>query len=251
MRGLLLFVCLPVILLGCRADLGHPDYSGQESFDAAQTSAQSLPGPDPYVPGELRLSLGKFYEGPATQVLPIDQVDYNFWVYNDEFTGEPASVVAGDTERVEGWIADRIEHQGLTWWGLGFHYFSEVDLSDWTTLRMSVMSPDPAFDSIRLEMGSGVSVTLPEVEDTTDGESNGAPEAEAEPERSLEIQAMVKLEDYGYTNDGQWHHLSIPLADFASQGLDLSRVGSPMILLGGGGEAGESAWIDAVYYTAE
>ena len=247
MRLVHLTLVCSLLVVGCRADLGAPDYSGQESFDASVSNEDNLPGPDPYVPGELRLSLGKFYEGEATQVLPIDQVDYNFWVYADEFSGEPASVVTGDPERVEGKLADRVEHQGLTWWGLGFHYFSDVDLSDWTTLRMSVMSPDPAFASIRLEMGSGVSVVAPQTEDDPEAQ----PSSEPEPERVLETRGMVKLESYGYANDGQWHHLSIPLEDFAVQGVDLARVGSPMILVGGAGEPGESAWIDAVYYTAD
>jgi hypothetical protein len=239
-----LLIALAVVsLVGCRADLGEPDYSAQESFDVAEVNEESLPGPDPFVPGELRLSLGKFYEGQATQVLPIDQVDYNFWVYNDEFNEDPACVVSGDSERVEGKLSDRIEHQGLGWWGLGFHYYSDVDLSDWTTLKMSVRSSDPAFDSIRLEMGSGVSLVAAEAPDE--------PDEVVEPERLLEASGMVKLEDYGYANDGKWHHLSIPLADYAKQGVDLGRLASPFILVGGGGDAGEVAWLDAVYFTAD
>ena len=105
--------------------------------------------------------------------------------------------------------------------------------------------PEPA-GAVR-RMGSGVSVVAPQTEDDPEAQ----PSSEPEPERVLETRGMVKLESYGYANDGQWHHLSIPLEDFAVQGVDLARVGSPMILVGGAGEPGESAWIDAVYYTAD
>jgi hypothetical protein len=62
--------------------------------------------------------------------------------------------------------------------------------------------------------------------------------------------SKVKASNYGFRGDGDWHTMTIPLADLAAAGLDLSSVQAPFVLLGGPGAAGSAVLIDAVYFTA-
>lgn len=222
---------------GCRPDLGEPDYRDQEVFDATSDfETELLPGPNPYVPGEERLSLGNFYEGERSQTLPIDQVTHNFWVYQVEGTEALTVELSADPDRIEGVFSDRLELQGKSWWGLGFHYYEEEDLSDWKNLRLSVRSSDPAFADMELKMSSGLTL---EVDEEAGEEEPG--------QRVNEATAILSLAYYGYANDGEWHNLVIPLTHFESQGIDLKRISTPFSLNGGAGESGERAWIDALY----
>ena len=56
-----------------------------------------------------------------------------------------------------------------------------------------------------------------------------------------------RANDYGYTNDGEWHSLTIPFADLELQGFDPTSVRSPLIFSGGGGTNGEQLLVDNVY----
>ena len=56
---------------------------------------------------------------------------------------------------------------------------------------------------------------------------------------------------YGYTNDGEWHFLQIPLQDAIDRGWDPSTVRSPFIFSAPGGEAGEQLLIDNLYFTKD
>ena len=59
--------------------------------------------------------------------------------------------------------------------------------------------------------------------------------------------ASVMASDYGYSDDGEWHHLEIPLQVFADGGVDLSEVLIPLRLGGMGGESGERLLVDNLY----
>jgi hypothetical protein len=52
---------------------------------------------------------------------------------------------------------------------------------------------------------------------------------------------------FGFSADGEWHHLVIPLADFAAAGVDLSQVTGPLIVAGEGGAEGDVLYIDNLY----
>lgn len=209
-------------LAACRPEVGDPDYSTQELFDfdndeGNNGESEFLDGPDPYVAGETRLSLSAFYEGGASQTIAIDNTTRHFYIYADEFNGASTFVQTAADDRIEGTTADRIALTGNAWWGGGIHWDSPIDLSEYGTLNISLKSGDDAFDEVDFGM-----------EDAAGGSG------------------MVGASDYGYTNDGQWHTLSVPLSDF---GVDLSQVSSPLQLLGGAGPEGESVLVDNVYLT--
>jgi hypothetical protein len=68
---------------------------------------------------------------------------------------------------------------------------------------------------------------------------------------SQELTVGVRANDYGWVNDGKWHSLSVPLADFVSRGLDLGRMRSPFTIgndaTGGTPRTGEVLLIDDLY----
>ena len=94
------------------------------------------------------------------------------------------------------------------------------DLTGWTTMRVSFRSADAAFETFRIGMNSGAD-------------------------------SLVSVTDYGYVNDGEWHHLVVPIADLVDVGLDLTAVSAAFIMVGGPGTAGETLWVDALYLTKE
>jgi len=65
-----------------------------------------------------------------------------------------------------------------------------------------------------------------------------------------EVGAVLQASDYGYANDGIWHVLEIPLADFEEAGVDLARVRSPFTIGGPAGDPGEVLLVDGLYFTA-
>ena len=54
---------------------------------------------------------------------------------------------------------------------------------------------------------------------------------------------------YGYANDGEWHSLVIPVADYVAGGVDISMVDAPFVINGGAGTTGDSLLIDDLYFT--
>lgn len=212
-------------LTACRPDPGPDDYASQEAFrfDAGAPRPENyVEGPDPWVEGEARLSVGLFYEGGATETVTIDDVTAHFYVYENTF----AVVAEGQGQR-EGLSADRIVHAGTPWWGGGVHWDTPRDLSAYTTLHVSLRSADAAFREVKLGMTSG---------------------AEGSASR---VETQLPATDYGYSNDGAWHDLAIPIADFEAKGLDLGAVSIPLLLGGGSGTSAESLLIDDVYFGGE
>lgn len=208
-------VCVSALaaLAGCRADSGPNDYESQEVFrlDAAPPPIDASTRP-----GERRLSLGAFYEGPADEIVPIDDLRTHFYIYEDTF-----SVAIDGGDRVEGSQSDRLSHRGGPWWGGGIHWDDPRDVSAWATLNISLKSRDASFGGLKLAMNN-----------------------------SDESQGAVELSTYGFAADGTWHDLAIPLADFAAAGVDLTRVAAPLVFVGGAGERGESVLVDAVFLSS-
>ncbi|MFT5680963.1 MAG: hypothetical protein ACI8RZ_001869 [Myxococcota bacterium] len=202
------------LALACRPDPGSPSYpdpsavldSGSDSDDP-----DNYPGPDPYTAGESRLSLGAFYEGGYSELMPVDDVSIFFYVYSSTFSQATES-----TERIEGYVSDRITVGGVGWWGGGIQSNAAIDLSAWDTLHFSAMSEDVVDFDIRMQSGT---------EGTVDASS------------------------YGFTNDGEWHAMEIPLSDLA--GVTLSKVTGQFIFIGEGDPEGSVIFFDNLYYTAD
>ena len=216
---------LALAITACRPDPGAEDYASQEvfHFDAGTPRPENyVEGPDPWVEGEPRLSLGLFYEGGASEAVTVDDIQAHFYIYEGTFAVTPV----GNGQR-EGIQADAITHAGTPWWGGGIHFETPRDFSTWTTLRISLRATDAAFAEVALGLASGVE--------------------EAADAREVRVQAT----DYGYTNDGRWHDLVIPLADLTDKGLDLGAVRVALLLVGGAGTPGETLLVDALYLTAE
>lgn len=195
MRALLPLVLL--VLAACRPNPGVPDYSGMASLFGDGGVNMSLAGPDPYVPGSRRLVFGAFYEGGSSVELPLD----HYFIFSNSYTTVPSD------DRVEGLQSDELDFNGTAFWGGGLFWDKPTDMRGWTTLHVSLKS-----DATNLAVIALRTLYL-----------GPAP-------ASTEITVAVKANDYGYVNDGQWHTLAVPLADFVKQGLDLSRMRSPFTL---------------------
>lgn len=212
--ALVVVVAVAATASGCRPDPGPSRYDQQEPFPHADGGDALLPGPNPYQPGQRRLSIGAFYENGASDVVPVDNMASNLYVYMDTVTLLP------DPDHIEGKTSTRATHAGLTWWGFGVHWMTPRDLRAWTHLHVSLKSHDAAFATLDVGMNNANPVFL------------HAP-------------------DYGYANDDAWHSLSIPVADFVAAGLDVTLVAAPFVLSGGAGSGGEKLLVDDVYFTAD
>lgn len=209
-----------LIGLGCRQDAGAPDPERFLPITDPPGAVEPLPGPEPWVEGEARLSLGIFYEGGYSDRVAIDGIGTHYYIYLGA-GGELTYRQVTDTDRIEGTSSDRILHGGGPWWGGGVHWDAARDLTRWTRLHVSLKSSSEAFASVQVGMGS-------------DG-----------------VAAQVDAADYGYVADGQWHSIVIPISDLTEQGLALSAVVDPLVLGGGTGTSADSLKVDNVYLTAE
>ena len=136
------------VTAGCRPDPGASRYDQQEPFPHDDGGGEALPGPFPYVPGARRLSVGAFYEGGASDVIPVDNMASNLYVYSDTVTLLP------DPEHIEGKTSTRATHAGLTWWGFGVHWMMARDLGTWTHLHVSLRSADATFAAVDVGMNN-------------------------------------------------------------------------------------------------
>jgi hypothetical protein len=201
-------------LAGCRPDPGASRYDQQEPFPQADGGSESLPGPTPYQPGTRRLSVGAFYESGASDVIAIDNMAANLYVYSDTATLLP------DPDHIEGKTSTRATHAGLTWWGFGVHWMAPRDLASWTKLHVSLRSSSATFAAVDIGMNNANPVFL-------------------------------HAASYGWAADDTWHSLTIPVADFVAAGLDVAQVAAPFVLSGGPGTGGEQLKVDDVYFTAD
>jgi hypothetical protein len=218
-RALLTLSCL---LVACRPDPGLPDYSGMAAlFDAGSGPQGSLPGPSPYVPGTRRLAFGIFYESGASETLLVDDATRHYYIFGLP-SGMSTYTQQSSSDRVEGLHSDEFTFGPTGFWGGGLIWDRPTDLSAYTTMHVSLVSSDSSLAAIDVRMLSG------------DGPS---------PKN-----IPLKAGDYGWKNDGLWHHLAVPLADFVAQGIDLKKVRGPFVLGGVNPGNGETLLVDNVYF---
>lgn len=214
---------LLLLLAACRPDPGPADYTGQElpdnlDPDGGTQPSDLLPGPFPYEAGQRRLMVGIFYEAGRSEEFLLDNVDSNFYLY------ENTVYVESDPDHVEGKSADRIVQNGKPWMGFGVHWKQTRNFDAWKTLHVSMKSSDAAFVNVKVGMSSGTGTS--------------------------EKGYQLALTSYGWANDGEWHHLAIPVADYVAAGLKLNDVSSPFTFAAEGGTAGQSLLLDNLYFTA-
>ncbi|MFM2247127.1 MAG: hypothetical protein RL071_3201 [Pseudomonadota bacterium] len=198
------------LLAACRADPGAPAYPAADS--AGADTGPGLPqGPDPYVEGEPRLDLGLYYEGGSSERVEINDLDTHYYIYEGTYAER---VELQDV--IEGREAVKLEVADKGWLGGGLTWDSPRDLSGWGVLAVSLRSGDAGMNSLALHMQAGAEAVRP-------------------------------LADYGWVADGQWHHLRLPLADFAAAGANLAAVTGPYVLIGAGVAPGEQLTIDDLY----
>lgn len=213
-RALLLSTVM--FVTGCRPDPGVPDYSSLANLFGDGGVTEVKPGPFPYVTGARRAAFGPFYEGGASDRLPID----NYFIFSNSYATQPSD------ERVEGLQSDQLDFNGTNFWGGGLFWNKPTDLTGFTKLHVSLLSSDTGLATIAVRM-------------LYFGPAPG----------NAEVTVQVKANDYGWVNDGKWHSLTIPIADFP--GLDVKRVRSPFTIgndqNGGTARTGESLLVDDVY----
>ena len=144
---------------GCRKDPGKSKYDEQEPFGDGGLVNTGLPGPNPYVEGDLRLDVGAFYDGKSSQKIPIDNDKVNLFVY------ENSVLLASSTDHIEGHSSDQVTNSGATskmpnlaWTGFGIHWQHEMtvyprDMSMWTKMHVSMKSSDADFAGISVSIG--------------------------------------------------------------------------------------------------
>jgi hypothetical protein len=212
---------------GCAPDLGTPDYSSQVGLREPIDPFPPVP-PDPFQPGDQRLSVGYFYEGGRSVTILINTVSTDYFVFAIDVDDPVATRSFGEgtsTDRVEGLLSYEITLNGSSFWAGGIVWFEPIDLSNWTTMFVSFKSSDPSFANFDLTLQSG------EGEEPTG--------------------VVLDPTAYGYTNDGEWHFLEIPLQDAIDLGWDPSTARSPFIFGAGGGDAGDVLLIDNLYFTTD
>jgi hypothetical protein len=192
----------------------------QALLDGGSGPQGVLPGPFPYVPGTRRLAFGIFYEGGASQTLAVDDASRHYYVFGDSST-PPTYGQRSSNDRVEGLHSDELTFIGNPWWGGGIIWDNPTDLSKWTTLHVSMASPDPGLAEIDLRLVHGDGTATQE--------------------------AVISAGPYGWKNDGAWHTLTIPLADFVAKGGNLAKVRGPFVIGGLGPKNGEKLLVDDVY----
>jgi hypothetical protein len=218
--AMLTALALAVGASGCRPDPGPSKYDEQEMFPTGGPS-NLLPGPNPYVVGTKRLSVGAFYEGGSSDLVPINNMDTNLYIYGLNPDGsDPTVGLQSDPDHIEGLSSTRVTDLGKMWSGFGVHWMAARDLSAWTKMHVSLKSSTPVFAKIDVAM------------------NNAMPRP-------------VHLQDYGWKADGEWHSLEIPVADFVAQGLDVTVVEAPFAFAGGPSHGGETVLIDDLYFTAD
>ena len=221
---------LLVAVTACRADPGTADYSSHVGLRDRGPDQVFLAGPTPFDPSQPRLNFGGI-EGASTESILVNNVTRFFFLFDTAGDGSGSFTVFADvsSDRIEGFGSQLLEHQGTGFWGAGTFWYIAEDLSQYENLYISAKSSDPAFDDINLSTQSG--------DDRPD-----------DPSEDQITEGTVRASSYGYVNDGEWHNMVIPLADFEAQGVDFRSVRSPLLYGGGAGESGEQLRIDNVFY---
>lgn len=233
MRGLVVVI---VLCSGCWVgedvwyDLGAPDMSARIDLAAPDlvvadlTTAPDLYGyatpPDPFKAGTPRLSLGAFYEGGFSTEVPIDNATTHLYIYP---SGNSAKIADDPGDKIEAYKSSTATIAGgLGWFGFGIHWDTARDVGAYKALHLALKSTTIA--DVFIGMNS----------------------PQANPQT-----AKVSAKSYGFTNDGQWHLLTIPIADLAKatpNPLDAARVVAPLVITNAGAvKDGDQIKIDDVY----
>jgi hypothetical protein len=211
---------LALVLAACRPDPGQPVYSDADDFSAPFGEEEPLLGPEPYQEGIGRLAFGAFYEGRASQVIPVDDKVVHYYIFQDGAALTYTQSVSKD--HVEGLVSARFSHAGGPWWGGGIFSDAPHDLTGWRSLHLSLKSSAPGF--ARVDVGM----------------------------RTLGGTAVsVDAADYGYAADGEWHSLVIPLSDLVDRGLDLTAIDGFLVLGGFASDAGTSLLVDDFFLSQQ
>ena len=204
-------------LAGCESELGPPNIDavayqplGSVTGDPPDDFKE---GPDPYVDGEQRLSLGIFYEGGFSDTYEIDNQNTFFYIYSMTFA------IEATTECAEGTFSDEIRHLGNGWLGGGVHFSETQDLSMWDSMQVSLKSESESMNNAKIHMKSAA-------------------------------EGILAASTYGFSADGEWHHLEIPLADFEDAGVDLAQIEVALMIILEGGTIDDTLLVDNVYFTA-
>ena len=238
LRSVLLASLVMSLLGACAPDPGPLDDSDPDALDEAlgvglPEEINPFPPvpPDPFEPGDERLYVGYFYEGGSSDSILINTVTTDYFVFAvdvDEPVATRSFSESVSTDRAEGRFSYEITLNGSPFWAGGIVWFEPIDISAWTTMFVSFKSSDPSFANFVITLQSG---------------------EEEEP-------AGVTLDprDYGYTNDGAWHFLEIPLQDAINRGWDPSTARSPFIFANRENEPNEQGdvlLIDNLYFTKD
>jgi len=230
-------VLMAFSLLGGCADVGDPDYSSQVGLrETIQGPFDPFPpvAPDPYQPGEERLSVGYFYEGGRSETVVINTVTTNYFIFVTDLNRPGRTLTGGQDpsrDRLEGLESIRFTTSEQGFWGSGILWGEAIDLSGWTTMYVGFKSSDASFASIEITLQSAT--TIPSVPPPDPNSFS------------------VLARDYGYANDGEWHFLEIPLQDFIDDGWDPRNARSPFIMGGRTRQAGDRLLIDNLYFTKD
>jgi len=207
-----LIIIITLLLQACHGDPGEPAYTElPEDFRGADEV--EFKDPTPYIPGTDRLSISIFYEGTYSKILVLDDVQRHFYIYDGTFSiADENSIVR------EGLRADAFVTAGTPWWGGGVTWDTAENLSDWTTMHVSLWSDNEAHNATQIEIeGGGISRRL-------------------------------NIADYSFIADGDWHDLAIPLTDIADLGIDTSAITRPFVLAGDNTPLGATLVVDNLYY---
>ncbi|TFH29677.1 MAG: hypothetical protein E4H00_06500 [Myxococcales bacterium] len=219
----------------CASGPGTLDDSDPEALDDALGVGlrdpidpfPSIP-PDPFQPGDERLSVGYFYESGRSTTIKINTVTTDYFIFaidvNDPVRTR-SFAEATSTDRAEGRFSYEVTLNGSPFWAGGIIWFEPIDLSAWTTMFVSFKSSDPSFARFDITLQWG-----------EEEEPNGI---------TLDPTA------YGYSNDGEWHFLQIPLQDAIDRGWDPRTTRSPFIFSAAGGDPGDVLLIDNLYFTKD
>ena len=161
---------------------------------------------------EERLSLGVFYDGPASETIAIDDITRHLYVYDETVS------ITSTEQAFEGVVANTITYNNLGWWGMGIHWDTAEDLSAWESLNISVkISAENEFQNIKITAGDGTATHV------------------------------FRLTDYGLLNTTAWQTISMPLSAVSASGVNLNAITLPFEMTGGANSENASFDLDGVY----
>ena len=207
------------------AAVGHRDFTVLTGPPPDLTVLPDLYGflvpADAYAPGTPRLSLGIFYDGGFSELIAIDNSTANFYVYS----GTLGTIDSDRSDKAEGYFSSVLKVAGgLGWFGCGVQWTAAHDLSAYKALHLALKSQSASMADVSIGMNSPTMASQ-----TT----------------------KLSARNYGYKNDGAWHTLTIPLADFAKAApstFDPKRIGAPLIITNAAAvQNGDVVRIDDVY----